>query len=62
MGRFTDISLIPTVDEVDECLVWVGSLPEAPRTGVDEPLDWNCKYYFKLLLLSKTKISIILLI
>ncbi len=35
MGRFTDIS----EDEVDECLV--GPSPEAPKTGVEEPLDYN---------------------
>lgn len=35
MGRFTDIS----EDEVDECLV--GASPEAPKTGVEEPLDCN---------------------
>lgn len=35
MGRFTDIS----EDDVDECLV--GPSPEAPKTGVEEPLDCN---------------------
>lgn len=37
-GRLTDISDIPTADDVDECLVEVEASPEAPKTGVEDPL------------------------
>lgn len=63
MGRFTDIS----EDEVDECLV--GPSPEAPKTGVEEPLDCNKNnrksletistgHYFKIIKRKQTKYNI----